>query len=269
MKTFSSFPGAVDETYTSNKVFSFLDESSKFYQQLSFSVFGFVTPGTMASTNIDSFLFSSVRGTVDSIHEILVKGRINDAYALLRKYHDSIIINIYTILYIKDNLQKENFVVTKINNWIKGTEQLPEYRVMSQYIRDHKDLSEINKLFYKDKTYSDLRDRCNDNTHYNFYHNVLLNDKDIYNERRLPSLENFSKDFENLFILHVGYLFYINGHYMMSSDYMDSMEMGMEPEENSQYFVAPFIQKMFDDLLKKKRPDIVDLIKITTPMQLE
>lgn len=259
----------IDKTYIDNKVFKRMTECSEFYYLLSFSVFGFLTPGVMVSMNIDSYIFSSMQGTVDSMHEILLKGRVNDAYALLRKYHDSIIINIYTILYAKDSLEKENFLVTRINNWVKGKEQLPEYRIMSNYIRDQKDVSPINELLYGDDTYTKLRDRCNDNAHYNFYHNVLLNDKDIYNENRISELNKFSQDLDNLFILHISYLFYINNHYMTSSDYADSMDMGIEPKEGCQYNVAPFIQKLFDEVLNKQRPDIAKLIKDSTSMRLE
>lgn len=258
----------IDDTYKNNPVFKKTLEYSKFYELLSFSVFGFLTPGISGMISADSYVFSSVQGTLDSIHDVLLKGRINDAYALLRKYNDSVIINIYTILYCKDNLTEENYVVQKITNWINGTEKLPEYRIMSQYIRNHKTLIQLNDLIYINDTYKNLRERCNDNTHYNFYRNVLLNDKDIYNKNRLKELERFSTDIELLFLLHIAYLFYVNGHYMMSSDYRDSMDLGLEPEEGSQYYVAPFVQEVFDDVLKMRRPDIAKLIVENTAMQL-
>jgi hypothetical protein len=55
---------------------------------------------------------------------------------------------------------------------------------------------------------------------------------------------------------------------MMSSDFQDSMEMGMVPEEGSQYFVAPFVQKAFNDFVKSDRPDLAALIMLQTSMQL-
>ena len=44
---------------------------------------------------------------------------MNDAYTLLRKYYDAAIINIYTNLYLEDNFSIENFVVDKIENWLR------------------------------------------------------------------------------------------------------------------------------------------------------
>jgi hypothetical protein len=98
---------------------------------LAHSVFGFVSVGTRAIGNIDSSVFSSIQGTLASIRAILRDGRINDAYALLRKYYDSAIINIYTGLYLDDHFTIENFIVTQIDRWLQGKERLPEFRIMS------------------------------------------------------------------------------------------------------------------------------------------
>ena len=255
--------------YTEHSVFEKLDEMIDFYKSLSFSIFGFLTQGTKAICNIDSYVYSSVQGTLESIKIVLQNGRINDSYSLLRKYYDSCIINIYSSLYLNDNFSLENFIVEKIDNWLKGKEQLPEYRVMSQYLRKSEKLKEINDLLYKDERYKKIRNRCNDHTHYNFYHNVLLNDNEIFLKYRIKALNTFASDLEQVFILHLSYLFYLNEHYMMSSDYVDSLDLGLVPEEGSQYYVAPFVQKTFDIFLKKKRPDIAEKIKSQTEMKLE
>ena len=140
---------------------------------------------------------------------------------------------------------------------------------MSDYIRKSEKLFGINALLYKDNTYKEIRDRCNDHTHYNFYHNLLLNDSEICLKNRFGVLNRFSKDLANLFILHLSYLFYLKDHYMMSSDYVDSMDLGLTPEEDSQYFVAPFIQEIFDKVIKKNRMDLAMEIKSHTAMRLE
>lgn len=111
--------------------------------------FFFMTQGTTSVVNLDSYVFSSIKGTLSSINMILKDGRINDSWTLLRKYHDSIIINIYSCLFLKDNFSINNFVVKKINDWIHGKSSLPEFRIMSQYIRNHGELSELNKLIYE------------------------------------------------------------------------------------------------------------------------
>ncbi|HLW41284.1 MAG TPA: hypothetical protein VKY82_02820 [Flavobacterium sp.] len=55
----------------------------------------------------------------------------------------------------------------------------------------------------------------------------------------------------------------------MSSDYHDYLDLGLEPEKDSQYWVAPFIKKVFDEIIQHKRPDIAKEIINNTNMQIE
>jgi hypothetical protein len=71
-----------DPEYQNHTVFSELDRHIAFYRNLAESVFPWVTMGTKAICSIDSYVFSSIEGTLASIRTILADGRINDAYAL-------------------------------------------------------------------------------------------------------------------------------------------------------------------------------------------
>ncbi|UCC32151.1 MAG: hypothetical protein JSU86_07685 [Phycisphaerales bacterium] len=257
-----------DPKYQNHAVFSQLERHIAFYRDLAQSVFHWMTMGTKAICSIDSYVFSSIQGTLASIRTILGDGRINDAYALLRKYYDSVTINIYSNLYLQDHFSIENLVVEQIDNWLKGKAQLPEYRIMSQYIRSSLKTEPITALVFAEDRYKRLRDRCNDHTHYNFYRNVLLNDNEIDLPDRLHALDQFSTDVRDVLILHVAYIFFINENYMMSSDHLDYLECGMTPEPHSQYWVAPFIQDVFNQVVAKHRPDIAETVKKHTSMHL-
>jgi hypothetical protein len=257
-----------DDTNKQHRVFAQLDRYASFYQQLAMSIFSFASMGTKTIYNMDTYVYSSMQGTVESIKVILLSGRINDAYALLRKYYDSAVINIYSNLYLKDNFSIDNFVVEKINAWLMGKEKLPDYREMSQYVKASDMLKPINDLLSKDDRYKHIRDRCNDHTHYNFFYYVMLNDNEIYLKDRDKNLEQIAEDMQDIFILHLGYLFIMNDHYMMSSDHLDALECNMEPEKNSQYWVAPFIQEIFDQVVTPRRGDITSAIKTVSAMQL-
>src|SRR5258705_13608815 len=56
-----------DEEYQKHAVFADLERFSAFYKNLSVSVFPFVSVGTRAIGNIDSYIFSSIQGTLQSI----------------------------------------------------------------------------------------------------------------------------------------------------------------------------------------------------------
>lgn len=259
-----------DKAYQDHPVFSELQYYIGFYKQLAFSVFQFPTMGAKAIFSLDSYLYSSMQGTVESMRAILLTGRINDTYALLRKYHDSAVINVYSNLYLRDNFSIDNFIVQKISNWHQGKEKLPRYGVMSRYIKSSESLKPINDIFQSDDRYKLLRDRCNDHSHYNLYCYALLNDNEIYidNPNRSWWLDRISEDARDIFVLHLGYILFLNSHYMMSSDYLDALECGIQPEEGSQYLVARFIQEVFDDVITPNRPDLTSTIKMNSAMQL-
>jgi hypothetical protein len=250
-------------------IFDNLDYFIEFYDSLSFGVFSFASQGVKAVFNFDSYIFSSMKGTLDSIKTILTIGRINDAYALLRKFYDSVVINIYVDLYLQDNFKFENIIVEKINNWYEGKEDLPRIKQMDTYINNSISLKEINSFINKDDRYKKIRENCNDHVHYNKYSILLSNDNEIFYKERLKLVDQLLYDLKNIVILHLSYIFMINEHYMISSDYMDSLEMGMTPEPEAEYYVAPYIQEMFDILIKKERNDIVELLKSNINMRLE
>lgn len=258
----------INKDYKKHSVFKEIKYYSNFYNNLSGSIFGSISNVSEIISNIDSYTFSSMEGTLDSIHIILYKGRINDSYALLRKYYDLIIINIYSILYLKDNLKTENIILEEINNWVRGKERLPEIRKISQFIRNSNQLKILNDIFYRYDTYKKIRDHCNDHMHYNSFSNLILNDNNLFLEYRFRNLNTFSKDLKNLFILHFGYLFFLMDHYLVSSDYIDCLEMRIQPEIGMEYWVAPFIKKVFEEIIVKFNPELAEELKKSTNMLL-
>jgi len=200
----------------------------------------------------------------------LKHGKINDAFSLTRKYYDNVVINIYALLYLEDNHSLDNFIVEKINDWVQNKEKLPEYKVMNNYIRKSSRLKSINDLIFTGDYYQKMRQRLNDHTHYNYFKYMVYNDNqkvDVYNNR-IKFLEQLNIDIKNIFILHFIWLFSIKDNYMMSSDYIDYLDFGKTPPENSQYWVAPFVQNIFDDVIKKNRPDLAEEFKKSTCMEL-
>ena len=56
-----------DEQYQKHHIFEELPEYIEFYNSLAMSVFSFCTMGTTALCNIDSYVYSSIQGTLESI----------------------------------------------------------------------------------------------------------------------------------------------------------------------------------------------------------
>ena len=262
----------MDEELRKHACFELLDECVKFYDRLSYSTFRFITGGISVGTgmlfNLDSDIFLSISCSIKSIKRNLYDGQINDVYALIRKYYDVIIINIYEIILLKTEISIKNFIVEKIDKWLKGKEKLPRFKEMNILIRKCKDLKNINKILDKDSRYKNIRDRCNDYIHYNYFQYMQLNSK-VSIQNAKVYIDKINDDLLDLIILHFAYLFTLNGHYMASPDYIDCLELNIELEKDSQYRVAPFIQGFFNKVIKVRRSDISKEIINNTFMDLK
>ena len=254
--------------YNNHKIFTKLKKIIDFYDLL--SNIPFIAFGTTA-INIDIQIFTSMKNILNSIELLLKYGKINDAYSLTRKYHDMVIINIYEILYLENKRDEGKLIVEEINNWLHGKNKLPEYRTMNQYIRNSPKLKNINNLLFKTKQYKELRQRLNDHTHYNNFLYILFNDKYQFDfeNNRINLLNQLFLDIQNIFIKHFCWLFTLKDHYMMSSDYVDYLDMGRTPPDNSQYWVSPYIQEIFNNTIKPNREDLAHELKNSTCMKLQ
>jgi len=258
-----------DKNNCKQKTLAELQTFSEFYEYLSDSVYWQLTKGTYKHLNYRAYIYSSMGNSLLSISDILTKNKFNDAYQLFRGYYDTVILDIYSALYIEKNMKAEKMVIEEIDNWVQGKTKLPSIKNMIEYIQKEQSLKHINETLLKDGRYKHIRTRCDDHIHYNFYQYLLMNISQMQLEIPSKYYEELLNEIDDIFILHFAYTFTINPLYMMSSDYIDSLDMGIQPEEGTQYLVAPFIQEVFDQVVKSKRHDVARVILETTCMKLE
>lgn len=254
--------------YQNHPIFEDLDYFVEFYEHLAHQTFRFLARGTRAVFSMDSYVFSSIQGTLDSIRMLLRAGMMNDAYALLRKYHDSAVINAYTSLYVENHFSLEEFIVERIEGWRSGLVKLPSFKTMLAYLQQSDSLESLNKVLAMDDRYLLLRKRCNGHVHYNYYAHMALNIKEIYLDGRVGVLTQMRSDLRDVLVLHLAYVFTINYAYMGSSDYIDALECGLEPEEGSQNWVSRLVQELFDNFITPWRPDVTTVIQANSLMEL-
>lgn len=270
-----------DESYQSHSVHSNAKTIYGFYHAVGKSTVTFATLGLKGFIDLDRVICESMAETLDTISHALARGRINDAYALLRKYRDSITAHVYIILYLQNSFtdsvanpfhdfrvdfEKNKYIVQKIQDWVDSKEKLPNYTYMIKYIYNEPFSNEFWKLMNKDY-YVTLGKRCNDQLHINFYGSFFQNIPD-YLYDRTPLLDLFCKDLEALFIWHFTYILVFSGHLVMASDHLDYLESGQTPPENSQYWVAPFALDTYNVTIRKKFPRLDNLIQDHTYMYL-
>ena len=190
----------LSKDYKNHELHKFLEIVEEFYNNLSYGIYSWGSIGINSILNIDTYFFSSLKGTIRSIKNVIKNGQINDGYTLLRKYYDSVIINTYASLYLINNLKDEVVIVDKINSWVKGEEKLPRYKTMNEYVKKSNILKNINVILYKNDKYNSIRKRCNNHMHFNFYRYAFLNDDEINLENRVEFLSQFKNDICAIFI---------------------------------------------------------------------
>lgn len=280
MSFLSTSPEINGERYKKHPIFEMLDDLISFYEDLSYNVTEAPISNINFGLDLDSHILSSLGGTLNSIKFLLLQGRINDAYTLLRKYDDGILTNLYIICYINqnyhpekllnDNIGFQDLYVEKIMKWSREIEKFTQSNKMIEYIKEYDSLNDLNNLIDFEGVYKRIRQRCNDNVHFNSLYFVMLNDNSLYlSNYRLKELDQFMSFIQYFFIFHFVYLFSLKEEYMSSSDYIDALDCGLSPKEESLYWVAPYIQEIFDKYIKPNRMDLASYLMKHTCMKLK
>lgn len=247
-------------------IYKNINEFIEFYDGLSLTVMNFIPIGTRTLYHFDAYIYEAMKGTLESISVLIQNERINDAYALLRKFFDISLINVYVNLYLKREYSIDNLVVDKIQNWLSGKEKIPEYKEIRQYIATS-ELQHIQVLLAQ-FPYGDIRERCKDHMHYNFFNNLMMNTK-VFDQDKNNKLDLFLEDMRYVILLNLSYIFYLNPHYMTSSDVFDYLDCSLEIPVDMQYHVAPYIKNIFENLIDKEAKEIGRMIRENTDMQID
>ena len=104
------------------------------------------------------------------------------------------------------------------------------------------------------------REHLDGHVHASSYKSILLNCQDIYIENREQQLKNASIILKQIMMVHLSFIFYLNGHYMMAHDHMFYLEENMTPPEGSESWIAPYAQEAFDEFIKP-HPRLAEFIR--------
>lgn len=256
----------LSEKYINHKIFSRIDFFTENYEYLSTSASSYIQRGLSSVTSIDSIIYSSLKGTLESIKLLLNNGRINDAFALVRKYYEGIIIDIYKSVYIieKHDIFKSLYV-KQIEKWFKGEDKLPEYKNMIKFLNRVQILDGIRQFYdiQSDGYYNKIKEICNANLHYNKFAYMLVNNGDYYLGSRESYLSSILTCISSIFEFHIACIFILHTEYLTSSNYVDCLECGVEPIECSQNWISSFGEDLFNELWKNKQP-VAQYIKSST-----
>lgn len=84
-----------------------------YYESVSFSSFSFIPTGTNGIANYVSYIYLSLKGTLDSIRLVMKAGQLSDAYVLIRKFFDDVLVDIYLDIVRKDKFDWMKSIIVK------------------------------------------------------------------------------------------------------------------------------------------------------------
>lgn len=267
--------------YYNHKIFELLEDLYYFYELIAENSFntqdGLIITGKFSA---GYHIYSSIQGTLESIKILTYAGRLNDVFALSRKYDDAILTALYVLILINQDENKvfkteedlcSIFKNSDVKNWSIEGKQLYKYCTQPKAVikKVDKYLWKLLELQSDDSTSSknekSQRQKCNDNVHYNSL--LVFSDNDYealkLNNKGLILLDQLYDVLMQSFAMHFSYLYLMKPYIYSSIDYINCLEEGIQPESGSEYWVAPIVQDVFDKYIKTKYKEVSDyLIKM-------
>lgn len=242
------------ESYLAHHVFDDIEYMRDFYDRLSDRCFYFIPSGTHGITNYASYIYMSYRGTLKSIKMLLENGIINDALVLVRKLYDDVLVDIYIDVLRKDRFDLDkNFIVEDVDNWINSKHRIPSLKKILKYLEKSPKSKDLYPFFGWDTYLKHNREILDDSVHSNRFTRILLNCSTVYIKDREKHLDGIAVILKQIFTIHLAFTFYMNEQYLMASDYMDSIDCGINPPDGSQSWIAPYAQEAFDKYIAPRK----------------
>lgn len=218
-----------------------------------------------------SEILTSTQNTLSNILFIINNWGFADSFSLLRKVYDDLILSLLILKYIvDDNMDKK--VNAIIIDFIKNSLIDNQGNLKSDYkyefeskkfiieLCKNTQLKECYDKFFLPKK-KQINRFLNNHVHTNGLQYVInniekLNYTSNIHDDLLNSVNYIAKYEANLFI---AFSILLQPNCIMSSDYIDALDCGIQPEDGTQYFVASGIQ---DYMTKHMKPSLVTYLKV-------
>lgn len=176
---------------------------------------------------------------------------IADAHTLLRKYRDDLFFYLYLVLFSEAEKSGDSkssaSMEQNIINWMDGNLSNLRIQEILKAIGTSKQLQEAVKKYSLHKSFNQIGNRLNNFVHGNgqMYYNRNIN---AYRpgelERDFQSLINDAKYITVTFLF---LLILCSPVFVMAFDYIDALDCGCTPPQDSMYWVAPFVEKFMKE----------------------
>lgn len=257
----------------SEKLISEMHKVEEFLSDFGFLSFGrdFVLCGK--NTFSLQMVITSCELTAGSIISCCEFGCMADAYSLLRKYRDDMFFYLYVVVYDTCNKLENNSKLVaqmekNIERWVNNNlDDLYIGDILMAIGQSPRAKDAVQK--YKLKSYFDtIGNRLNNYVHSN---GVLFYNRNVnaYQRDHLQKhIQELLKDMRFITITFLFLLTLCSPSSIMSTDYIDSLDCGLKPEEDSEYWVAPFVEKYIKENIGLINQSCLNYLRENTSMEL-
>lgn len=215
-------------------------------------------------------LLDSTVMTLKNIKSCLANGSLSDAYTLLRKVRDESLLYLYFLTIVKNHNSKRvesNRKIKDLFDWYDSKISFIKNEDIFNYIRMYQNVDCVISEHKLDSEWEVLRIKLNDYVHTKGRQNAFSNFSQIYDYE--TGFDEIREDIKYVAVSIIFILLLIDSTIIMSTDYIDHLEMNISPPEGSQYEVAPIVQDFINTYLKSYNNELVSFIKETSIMKIE
>lgn len=194
---------------------------------------------------------------------------IADANTLLRKYRDDLFFYLYISVYnsLDKDSEKAKSMASQITRWLNN--DLADFQIgqVLKAIATTPQLKDAAIRYHLKESFQKISDLLNNYVHGNgqAYYNRNVN---AYREGELIAglrkLVDYAQYMTVAFLL---FLIFCSPLSVMSEDYIDCLELNTSPPENSQYWVAPFVEFFVKENISLIDANCLDYLRENTMMQ--
>ena len=217
-------------------------------------------------------VISSCELTMGSIISCCEFGCMADAFSLLRKYRDDLLFYLYIVVYdvhAKNNNQSEKTKKIKdnIERWFNNNLYDLHITDVMQSIAGLPQVKDAIIKYNLQSYFDEIGKQLNNYVHSNgisFYNQNIAYQKDNL-QTQLSELLTITRYVTITFFFLLTLCSPLS---IMSTDYIDYLECGMTPPNDSQYWVAPFVIEFFKNNLDLIDKSCINYLRSITSMEL-
>lgn len=236
--------------------------------------FGFLTFGRdfVFGTSVCFSLgnvITSLELTLGSVIACCESACIADANTLLRKYRDDLFFYLYISVYnsLDKHSEKAKAMETKTTKWLNN--DLADFQIshVLKAIATAPQLKDAVLKFNLKESFQKIGDALNDYVHSNGYAYYNRNTNSYKEGELAVELRKLGNKAQYMTVVFLLLLIICSPVSVMSEDYIDCLDLNISPPKNSQYWVAPFVERFVKENISLIDTNCLDYLRENTMMQ--